>query len=219
MLTLKINALARVLSSGQRKGVVASDMNNKLKGKHRVKARSEDIKLSESEKAVGNRLIFKDVRKMSKRTRYVLCYPNLPEWEKPYHRFMSLNRPYFTDVDTETQTVMPEYERLQFSEGDLMPPGGVTVTYSEEHALAFSVPSSSRDIPGCQATDVIRAVVLVTEAAYTLAVPLELGTRGEGGMLTEQLEQMWQKENLHVYTFAESADGTDASATLHLNIE
>ena len=36
---------------------------------------------------------------------------------------------------------------------------------------------------------------------------------------TEQLEQMWQKENLHVYTFAESADGTDASATLHLNIE
>ena len=126
--------MARVLYSGHRKGVVGSDLYYKLYGKHRVKARSEDIKLSESEKAVGNRLIFKDVRKMSKRTRYVLCYPNLPEWEKPYHRFMSLNRPYFTDVDTETQTVMPEYERLQFSEGDLMPPGGVTESVSRVQA-------------------------------------------------------------------------------------
>ena len=116
---------------------------------------------------------------MGRKVKFVLCFPHLPERHKPYHRFTKLNRKYFTMVNPETKQVEPAYDRFQFSQGDLMIPTKVTVTFSEEeHSVTVSVAASERDVPGCAASDDIRLVVRVVKEEYVLVYPLELGKEG-----------------------------------------
>lgn len=156
---------------------------------------------------------------MGRKVKFVLCFPHLPERQKPYHRFTKLNRKYFTTVNPETKQVEPAYDRFQFSQGDLMIPTKVTVTFSEEeHSVTVSVAALERDVPGCAASDDIRLVIMVVKEEYVLAYPLELGKRGDGGMTTEELDPTWEKEDVHLFAYAVNADESDASATVSLTI-
>ena len=69
----------------------------------------------------------------------------------------------------------------------------------------------------CQPDDVLYAAVLDSNLMQCKLV--DLGTRGEGGMKSSQLNSFWSRDALQVYTFATTADGKDASRTLYLPIE
>lgn len=213
--------MAKALNNKHFVGVVGSDLYFKLYDKYRVKARPDGTSMSMTEEAVMRRLQFAEVTKLARRVRYVTSesFPHRPKQEKQWHTFTRLNYPQFTVTDAASGTVSVDYGKLQFSQGDMMPPMEVTVTYSEEnHTLSFQMVGGSKGVPGCEDSDLIRCVVLVTDADYTLALPVELGTRGEGGMVTESLDSSWSREKLHVYVYAQKADGTDVSVTKHLEV-
>ena len=95
----------------------------------------------------------------------------------------------------------------------------VTMSYDDEsRTVSFTLPAmSGRAFPGKQATDKVYAVFVESELmqAYTV----ELGTRGDGGMTSEPLEEGWNKETTHVYVYATDEKGKETSTSRHLSFE
>ena len=111
------------------------------------------------------------------------------------------------------QNVETDYELLQCAGGGLLEPM-VSVTYSDQdNSLSFVLSAGTEDT---DPDDVVYAVVF--ESGRKLCRLVELGNRGGGATKSVALSQYWQKANLHVYAFAVSADGKDASPSVHLTL-
>ena len=164
-------------------------------------------------------LKFKFMGKLSSRTKYVLreSLPETPKhWTAPNY-FVSLNIG-LCEADLETSTVTFDYNQAVFATGSMSQPS-VTMSYDDEsRTVSFTLPAmSGRAFPGKQATDKVYAVFVESELmqAYTV----ELGTRGDGGMTSEPLEEGWNKETTHVYVYATDEKGKETSTSRHLSFE
>ena len=172
-----------------------------------------------TEEELKQQLKFKFMGKLSSRTKYVLreSLPETPKhWTAPNY-FVSLNIG-LCEADLETSTVTFDYNQAVFAAGSMSQPS-VTMSYDDEsRTVSFTLPAmSGRAFPGKQATDKVYAVFVESELmqAYTV----ELGTRGDGGMTSEPLEEGWNKETTHVYVYATDEKGKETSTSRHLSFE
>lgn len=131
--------------------------------------------------------------------------------------FIHENRSVCAVEDAKTGTVTVDYPNLKCSKGNILTPE-VTVLYSEEnHSLQFSTAATTEFYQTCQPDDTVYAMVLDSDLMQCKLV--NLGTRGESGMVSSTLNSLWNKDALRIYAFATSADGKDASQTLYLPLE
>ena len=216
-----IEVMARDTNDKHMRGAIGSEVHFKKNRKYFARTRVDEMKPTKSEVLRESRMSFGGTVKFGRRSKYVIA-DSFP-WRKPgesaFAAFTRVNRPYFEVTDLENEVVVPDYERLQFSEGGMMPPTGVTVTYSADPAmLTFEAGVGVMDQPGYAAMDRLRGVVVVAADGYMLAVKVELGTRGEGGSTQLRLDGTWTSDMLHAYVYALNADGTDASMTRYVAI-
>ena len=187
--------------------------------KYFARIRVNEVKTSESEKAVSSRLQFGTIGKLAKAMKYVTAYgfPNRGKRQTATAAFVQLNYSCCMVDDAQTGAATIDYPSLQFSQGSLRMPK-VTVSYAEAgHQLAFTVTATEKEEGGQWTTDVVYAVILDSE--YNQAVIERLGTRGDGGQATVELDEDWKKENLHVYAFCVDEKGKDASPTKYLPVD
>ena len=143
-------------------------------------------------------------------------FPRRAKKRSPTNEFVRLNFGCCTVSDLESKAVTFDYGNMLFSKGRLLAPT-VSATYSDaDHSLSFVVSSDTSNYPGCNADDVVVAVIL--DAEHEHAMTVELGTRGDGGSKSQALNALWSRENLHVYAFCVSADGKDASRTKYVSL-
>lgn len=197
-------------------GVLGDKVYFKRADEYFARIRVNEVKASQSDEAVERRLQFGTIGKLGKAMKYVTTssFPNRPKRETATNTFVRLNYGCCT-VSDGTATI--DYPSLKFSDGQLRRPT-VSMTYlEEEHSLSFTVTPPSKVYAGCWATDRVCAVLLDEE--YNQAMFEELGTRGDGGMVTVALDEQWAKENVHVYVFCVTEDGKDVSPTTYMPIE
>ena len=150
--------------------------------------------------------------------KYVTAYgfPNRGKRQTATAAFVQQNYACCTVDDAQSGAVSVDYPNLKFSQGSLRMPKA-TVSYAEaEHQLTFTVAATEKEMGGQWKTDVVYAVILDSE--YNQAMIEELGTRGDGGQVVVDLDEDWQKENLHVYAFCVDENGKDASPTKYLPV-
>ena len=143
-------------------------------------------------------------------------FPRRAKKRSPTNEFVRLNFGCCTVSDLESKAVTFDYGNMLFSKGRLLAPT-VSATYSDaDHSLSFVVSSDTSNYPGCNADDVVVAVIL--DAEHEHAMTVELGTRGDGGTKSQALNALWSRENLHVYVYARNVAGDDVSTSTHLTI-
>lgn len=136
-------------------------------------------------------------------------------WTAP-NMFIHVNKGLCTVESTETGAVSVDYPNMLCAKGNLMMPE-VSVTYSEEeHSLSFLASGTDENYNRCKPDDVLYAAVLESDLFQCKIV--RIGTRGEGGTSSTTLHSLWNKDALHVYAFATSAKGKDASRSVYLPI-
>lgn len=212
--------MARSTYDNHFRGVVGDKVHYKRKGKYFARMRRDEINVSTTEDSLTSRLKLKSVSTLSAEMKYVTTdtFPHRNKKRSAGNEFTRLNYDCCTVEDVESETVTFDYDNLTFSKGRLMPPT-VSVTFTNESKeLSFTAAAdTSTNCEGCRSDDKLMATVV--NMKYRIAFIVELGTRGEGGMTTQTLNPMWEKEDLHVYVFAKNASGTDVSTSLHATIE
>lgn len=200
------------------RGVLGNKVHFKLNGKYRTRTRVDKARVSQKEVPVTNRLIFEQINVLAAAMQYVITdsFPKRKEGRSPVNEFVRLNRSCCRVDNFQERTMTVDYASLKFSHGRMLPPR-VNVTYEEDgHTLTFAISGSTTNYPGCQEDDKVMAVVL--NSTYLHAILLELGTRGEGGITSENLDEDWQKDDLHVFVYAINTAGNDVSTSRHLSI-
>lgn len=188
-----------------------------------VKTLPVNPKTSMAEAVVVQKLKVAELGKIAKALKKVtkVGFPVRPPRRNHTGQFMHVNLTAGVVTATATvedgkiveQNVMTDYEALRCSEGGLLEPE-VSVTYSEQdNSLSFTLSAGTEDT---DPDDVVYAAIF--ESGRKLARLVELGNRGDGGTQSAALSQYWSKDNLHVYAFAVSADGKDASPSVHLTL-
>ena len=179
-----------------------------------VKTLPVNPKVSMAEAVVVQKLKVAELGKIAGAMKKVtkVGFPKLPVRRNHTAHFMHVN--LAAGVVTATATnVETNYELLQCSGGGLLEPM-VSVTYSEQdNSLSFVLSAGTEDT---DPDDVVYAAVF--ESGRRLARLIKLGDRGDGGSTSAALSQYWERDNLHVYAFAVSVDGKDASPSVHLTL-
>ena len=127
--------------------------------------------------------------------------------------FVSINKD-ICSVEGNVLTV--DYEQLLCANGQLLTPE-VTVTYSTENQKFSFKQTAPEEESNSNADDKVYAVLL--ESNQGLCRLKTLRQRGESGSTSIALPQRWEKEHVHVYVFATSADGKKASKSMYLTVE
>lgn len=200
------------------RGVVGDKVYFKRADEYFARIRVNNVKASNEESAVARRLQFGAIGKLARAMKYVTIvgFPGRPKRETATNAFVRLNYNCCTVDDVATEAVTIDYPGLVFADGVLEAPR-VTASFEEAgHSLSFSVTAASRTYGGCMPTDKVYTVVVDEER--NRAVLEELGTRGEGGIKTVDLDDTWKKEKLHVYVFCTDEKGKEASPSLHLTL-
>lgn len=188
-----------------------------------VKTLPVNPKVSMAEAVVVQKLKVAELGKIAGAMKKVtkVGFPKLPVRRNHTAHFMHVNLAAGVVTATATiedgkitqQNVETNYELLQCSGGGLLEPM-VSVTYSEQdNSLSFVLSAGTEDT---DPDDVVYAAVF--ESGRRLARLIKLGDRGDGGSTSAALSQYWERDNLHVYAFAVSVDGKDASPSVHLTL-
>ena len=199
------------------RGVIGNKVYYKRNGKYGARTRRDSIRASKAEKDVARKLILAKLNTFAAEMGYVIedTFPRRNKKRSAENEFFSLNYDCCT-ADVTSGTVTFAYEEMVFAKGRLIPPE-VSVSGSDDGQLSFTVSGdTSVDCDGCRPDDKVKAIVLNTR--YHVAMSLELGTRGDGGMKTQALNSMWQKKDLQVYVYAQNSKGNDVSVSLHAAI-
>ena len=138
-------------------------------------------------------------------------FPQRKRGLTPKNAWHSANKDCFRKTD---EGIEIDFEKLQFSNGNLYPPE-VTLTYDQESkTYTASYPEMPAE-SNCHPDDVVYVLLLDTEQLFTRLV--SIGQRGEAGETAIKVSDLWSGAVM-AYCFATSADGKMASRTLHLDI-
>ena len=136
-----------------------------------------------------------------------------PEAKNHANDFFVTNLGAVEVVDADKHVGSVAYPDLLVSFGTLVPVA-VTMT-SEENVLTFTYASMEEGY-GLQADDEVYAAFVDEKLQFSWM--RKLGTRGEGGMVSENVPSFSSKENLHVYTFVVTKDRKRASRSIYHSI-
>ena len=106
--------------------------------------------------------------------KYVISdsFPRRAQKHSPTNEFVRLNFGCCTVEDLENGVVRFDYEKMLLSKGRLLPPT-VSAAYSDaDHSLSFTVSGDTSNYPGCNADDVVMAVILDSEHEHAMTVEL-----------------------------------------------
>ena len=187
-------------------------MNRKASAERSAEWKDEQL---EQQACFGTLIMFTKRMKEAIRT----GFPNPPtKWSAP-NTFINRNMGAVTattTVDESGKKIHPvtvDYEAMTWAEGYLAPPS-VTVSRDEgSGTLSFTLAAQEEGYD-CHEDDVVRVLVL-SAGARVRQIFQELGARGDGGMVTVSVPAYMDGE-LHVYVFATTADGKEASDSEYL---
>lgn len=207
--------MARSTFSGHFRGILGNKVHYKKAGRYFARTRADEVRMSQEESAVIQRIKFEETIRLSKILMYVsrVGFAGRPNGWTPSNVFVNKNM-HCVSVAPESHEVTVDYEQLAVSAGPQMLPR-VTVSYMDvEHSLSFSAEAEKDFYVGCEEDDVLYAVILESVGGYCKLV--KLGTRSEGTDMQVTLHELWEKANLHVYVFATDAKGKVASRSVYL---
>ena len=108
------------------------------------------------------------------------------------------------------------YPQLRVASGIQITPK-VAATYSEpDSQYAFTVESQEEEEGFALTDDKVYAVLYESVLKRTRLV--DLGTRGAPNELSYQLPEDWDAANVHLYAFATTANGREASDSIYLTV-
>lgn len=146
----------------------------------------------------------------------VIGFPGRPKACTPNNIFRQLNTNSEVVEVSDALEVTVNYPRICCAKGRLKLPASVAVSREGgDNSLAFSIGAEENGTRR-QVTDVIH--VLVVETVLEEALLAELGSRGDGGIKTVELQEGWSMDNLAIYLFVVSADGKRASVSKYLEL-
>ena len=142
-------------------------------------------------------------------------FPEKAKGRSSSNEFVRANK-NFVEVDENYEATI-DLEKLQVSDGKLPCFFEVTVTYNADgRMLVFQQEALSNSLLNSDPKDLLYASILETKT--NLSGIVSLRARGESGVTSIELPEIWSVENCNVYLFATSENGYLASPSQHVKI-
>ena len=142
-------------------------------------------------------------------------FPEKANGRSSSNEFVRANK-NFVEADENYEATI-NLEKLQVSGGKLPCFFEVTVTYdADSRMLTFQQEAPSNSLLNGDPKDLLYASIL--ETGTNLSGLVSLKARGESGVTSIKLPEIWAVENCNVYLFATSENGYLASPSQHVEI-